>query len=161
MSPSPSHSSYSLFSKLFKRLRRLHIVHQPTPFPTHHPRNFNNSPTHIDHVFVRIPSHMRATNIVREYRQSDHNSLTLYITPTEDSPSAESARNRTYNDPNFATFPCFSHQRCREMEPYCQQPWETRPDGQQRCSARQVGRKAVNHKKTQTSLGRLLRLLHW
>jgi len=104
LSPSPSHSSYSLFSKLFKRLHHLQIVHQPTPFPTHHPHNFNNSPTHIDHIFVCIPSHMWATNIVREYRQSDHNSLTLYITPTEDSPSAESARNRTYNDPNFATF---------------------------------------------------------
>jgi len=78
MSPSPS--------KLFKRLCCLYIVHHPTPFPTHHLHNFNNSPTYINHIFVCIPLHMWATNIVREDRQSDHNSLTLYITPLRTHP---------------------------------------------------------------------------
>jgi len=104
MSPSPTHGTHSLFVKLHKQLRRLHIVHHPTKFPTHHPRNFNSSPSHIDHIFVRLPSDLHVTNTVNEYAYSDHNSLTLYITPTQSSPSAESTRNKVYNDPNFASF---------------------------------------------------------
>jgi len=44
------------------------------------------------------------TNTVNKYAYSDHNSLTLYITPTQSSPSAESTHNKVYNDPNFASF---------------------------------------------------------
>ena len=104
MSPSPSHATSKLFEELSCSLRRLQIVHHPTCFPTHHPRNSHCNPTFIDHVFLRLPGSIKATNTVI-HTQFDHDLVTVFLTESEGSSlSSAQLRSKAYRDPNFPKY---------------------------------------------------------
>ena len=84
--------------------KKLQIVHHPTCFPTHHPRNSHCSPTFIDHVFLRLPGCIKATNTVI-HTPFDHDVVTVFLTESEGSSlSSAQLRSKAYRDPNFPKY---------------------------------------------------------
>eukprot|EP01102_Stenamoeba_stenopodia_P022987 TRINITY_DN977_c0_g2_i12.p1 TRINITY_DN977_c0_g2~~TRINITY_DN977_c0_g2_i12.p1 ORF type:complete len:306 (-),score=37.39 TRINITY_DN977_c0_g2_i12:426-1343(-) len=110
LSPSPSHATCKLFDKLEQALRQLCITHHPTVFPTHHNRNSQCLPSFIDHIFLRVPGYLKATNIVT-HTKFDHDMVTLYLTETDGSGPGTQQRSKAYNDPTFPKFLMDCHKR--------------------------------------------------
>lgn len=103
LSPSPSHATHKLFGKLEQSLRQLYITHLPTAFPTHHNRNSQCMPSFIDHIFLRVPGYLKASNTVT-HTKFDHDLVTLYLTESDGSGPPVQQRSKAYNDVNFPKF---------------------------------------------------------